>query len=82
MWHFCDGGGDGYIGAVDVLVADANIDVVAPGANRTRMEADVKGVNELDESEGNGNELGSALDQPLLSWLSILPNSPLLLGWS
>ncbi len=47
---------------VVVLVTDADIDVVAPGANRTGMKPNIKGVKELDKGEGNGNKLGSALD--------------------
>ena len=66
---------------VIALVADADVDVVAPGANRTGIP-NIEGVKELDKGEGNGNELGSALATPLLSWLYLLPNSPLLSGQS
>ena len=82
MWRSCDGRGDGYTGAVVVLVTDADVDVVAPGTNRTGMGADVEGVEEPDKSGGDGNELGSTLGRRLLSWLYFLPNSPLLSGRS
>ena len=75
VWCSCDGRGDGYIGAVVVLVIDEV-------ANRTRTEADVEGVKEPDKGGGDGNELGSALGQPLLSQLYFLPKSPLLSGQS
>ena len=85
VWHSCDGRGDGYIGAVVVLVTDADVDVVARGANRTGIKPNIEGVKELDKSEGNegnGNKLGSALHRPLLFWLNFFPNSPLLLARS
>ena len=67
---------------VVVLVAVADVDVVASGANRTGMGAGVEGVEESDKSGGDGNELGSALGWPLLARLYFLPNSPLLSGRS
>ena len=50
VWCSCDERGGGYIGVVVVLVTDADIDVVAPGANRTGMGADIEGVQGPDKS--------------------------------